>query len=91
MIHAFFLACGFIGNALFAFAAWPTAISTIRKGASIGTPVSLAWILFTACCTFYTYILGTKGFDGLVISAAAMETSAWGTVLYYHYFPRRRV
>jgi len=81
-------ALGIIGNALFAFAIWPTTILTIRKGASIGTPINLAWILFSACCCFYTYILGTKGFDWIVACTAVLETVAWGIVIFYHYLPR---
>ena len=84
----FLTICGLIGNALFAIAALPTAFATWKKGASVGTPVSLAWQIFIACLTFYTYLLGTHGFDLIVATNAVVETSSWGTILWFHYRPR---
>jgi len=88
VIHWLLQACGVVGNLAFGFGCIPTAFKTLLAGKSIGTPVSLAWTLSTACLTFYTYMLGTYGLDPFIIFIGIIETFCWLTVLRYHYFPR---
>jgi hypothetical protein len=79
---------GLIGNVAFGIACVPTAYKTVKVGKSIGTPVSLAWTLATACTCFYIYMVGTYGWNPMVWCVGLIETICYIIVLKYHYFPR---
>ena len=90
MLHLFLTACGLVGNLCFGLGCVPTAYRTLVAGKSVGTPVSLAWLLTSACATFYTYLLGTYGWNWLTGPLGVVETAAWAIVLILHYFPSPR-
>ena len=78
-----------IGGGLFALAAAPAAWKTWKRGASIGTPVTIAWQISGGCISLYIYLLHKYGFDPLLALTYGVETFTWGVILWYHYFPRR--
>jgi hypothetical protein len=79
---------GIIGGAAFAFAAVPAAITTIKAGKTIGTPITIAWAIFTGCILLYTYLTGSHGFDLIVTGTYGIETASWATIIWFHYWPR---
>jgi hypothetical protein len=79
---------GLLGGFCFAYAGVPAAIATIRKGASIGTPVLIAWAIFIGTLLMYTYLFGKFGLDWIVSINYFIEAVSWGVILKYHYFPK---
>lgn len=79
---------GIVGGLCFAYCGVPTAIATLRAKKSVGTPVSVAWMIFLGAITMYSYLLGTYGFDLLLAINYAVEAASWGIVVFYHYFPK---
>jgi hypothetical protein len=68
----------------------PTAIQTIRKGKSIGTPIGLAWNIWIACMFFYGYTILAYTQDPLVWVCGVIEIACYSGVIWYHYFPRQQ-
>lgn len=85
---------GLIGSACFAFAAVPTAFKCARAGENVGAPKSIAWLIFTGVVVVYTYLFIkfflVSGIDWVITTTYLIEGLAWGTILWYTYFPRRK-
>ena len=81
---------GLIGGALFAYAAVPAAIQTIKVGKSIGTPILIAWAIFLGSIIMYAYLKTKYGFDWVLTINYTVETFSWLIIVCYHYFPRKK-
>jgi len=81
---------GLIGGACFAYCGVPAAISTVKKGSSIGTPVSVAWMIVIGSIIMYGYLLARYGFNGVLAVNYGVEFLSWATIVWYHYRPRER-
>ena len=80
---------GLLGGACFAYCGVPAAYLTVRKGSSIGTPISVAWMITLGAITMYGYLLARYGFDWVLAVNYAVEFLSWATIVWYHYRPRR--
>ena len=78
---------GIIGSACFAACGVPAALATYKAKKSIGTPISVALLIFFGSLAMYGYLLGTYGFDLLLTINYIIEALSWGLISYYHYFP----
>ena len=78
---------GILGGAAFAFAAVPAAWTTFRKGQPLGTPMSIAWAVFTGCILLYSYLTLKYGFDIILLLVYGIETLSWSVLIWYNYFP----
>jgi hypothetical protein len=79
--------CGVVGNIAFGIGCGPEAYDSIRLGFT-RMPRRFAWILFTACWTFYVYLIGTYGWSWYTGPLGFIETGSYIVVLWYNYFPR---
>lgn len=79
---------GLIGGFCFAYCGVPVAIASFSKGGSIGTPVSVAWMILVGAVAMYAYLYLSYGFDWLLAINYSVEALSWGVVLRYHYLPR---
>ena len=80
---------GLTGGFCFAYCGVPAAWATWRAGRSIGTPVSVAWMITAGGVLMYTYLTALHGFDPVLAINYSVETLSWATIVKYHYFPRR--
>lgn len=76
---------GVIGGFCFAYCGVPAAFATLKAGRSIGTPVSIAWMIFTGSMFMYSYLLLRYGFDLILAINYAIEIFSWGILVVYHY------
>lgn len=81
-------AIGLLGGACFAYCGVPAAWKTARAGRSIGTPVSVAWMIVAGGVLMYLYLTALHGFDPILTFNYAVEVGSWATVVKYHYWPR---
>lgn len=88
LLSLFLNACGVLGNVCFGVGCVPSAWKVWRSGKNTELPAQFAWILWTACTSFYTYLLGTYGWNWLTGPIGLIETGAYSIVLWYQYFPR---
>lgn len=79
---------GILGGLCFSYCGIPTAYLTHRAGKSIGTPVSVAWMIFLGALFMYGYLLGSYGFDLILTANYLIEAASWGLIVYFHYRPR---
>lgn len=77
---------GIIGGLCFAYCGVPTALKTWRAGKSIGTPISVAWMIFLGAVAMYAYLTASYGFDWLLTVNYGVEAFSWLIVVWYHYF-----
>jgi len=80
---------GLVGGFFFAACGVPAAFATVRAGRSVGTPISVASMILAGAICMYLYLLLTYGFDWVLAINYAVETASWGTIVAYHYFPRK--
>jgi hypothetical protein len=80
---------GLLGGFCFAYCGVPAAWATIKAGKSVGTPVSIAWMIAAGTIFMYSYLFGMYGFDPILTINYAVEGSSWGTIVWYHYNPRK--
>jgi hypothetical protein len=80
---------GLIGGFCFAYAALPASIATCKAGKSIGTPLSLAWLVLLGTIFMYIYLTVSHGLDWVITVNYAAEAITWLIILWYHYFPRK--
>jgi hypothetical protein len=76
---------GLIGGLCFAYCGVPAAYKTVKAGKSIGTPISIAWMITIGAVAMYSYLLLTYGFDTLLAINYFVEAASWGTIVWYHY------
>lgn len=79
---------GLVGGSLFAYAAVPQAVRTIRAGKHLGTPVDIILTIFLGTITMYSYLYLTRGFDWVLAVNYSIEASSWGVLLAYWIFRR---
>ena len=80
---------GLFGGACFAYCGVPAAFYMVRKGSSVGTPVSIAWMISVGAVAMYMYLLVKYGFDWVLAVNYSVEFVSWATIVWYHYKPRR--
>jgi hypothetical protein len=76
---------GIIGGFCFAYCGVPAAYHTIKAGKSIGTPISIAWMITIGAIAMYLYLLCTYGFDTILTINYSVETLSWAIIVVYHY------
>lgn len=81
---------GLLGGVCFAYCGVPTAWRTARSGRSIGTPVSVAWMIFLGGILMYYYLTAAHGFDPILAVNYGVEIASWAVVVWFHYRPRVR-
>ena len=79
---------GLLGGACFAYCGVPAAWATWRAGRSVGTPVSVAWMIATGGVLMYAYLTILHGFDGVLTLNYSVEVASWLVVVWFHYRPR---
>lgn len=82
-------ALGLLGGACFAYCGVPAAWATVKKGRSIGTPVSVAWMITLGSVLMYAYLFMSYGFNTVLAINYTVEFLSWATLVWYHYRPRR--
>jgi len=80
---------GLLGGFCFAYCGVPAAWATIRAGKSIGTPVTIAWMIAAGTILMYTYLFTLYGFNPVLTVNYAVEGLSWTIIVWYHYNPRR--
>lgn len=83
-------ALGIIGGICFAWCGVPAAWSTFKAGRSIGTPVTVAWLILVGAVAMYLYLLATYGLNWLLTVNYSVEAASWAVVVWFHYLPRKR-
>jgi hypothetical protein len=81
---------GLLGGICFAYCGVPAAYVTARAGRSIGTPISIAWMIFLGAVFMYSYLTASYGFDAILTVNYSIEALSWALIVFYHYFPRRQ-
>lgn len=81
---------GLLGGFCFGYCGCPAAYATVRSGKSVGTPISIAWMIFLGSIFMYSYLFRTYGFDWVLTFNYSIEAVSWGFIVYYHYFPRKQ-
>jgi hypothetical protein len=76
---------GIIGGILFCCCGVPAAYKTFIAKKSIGTPVSIAWMIALGSIFMYAYLILTYGFDVILTLNYSIEAISWLTIVYYHY------
>lgn len=76
-------AIGLVAGALFAYAAVPQAIRTIRAGKHLGTPPDLAFVILTGTLLMACYLFAAHGFDWVIAVNYSIEALSWGVLLGY--------
>ena len=67
----------------------PAAYKTIRAGKSLGTPISIAWMIFLGSIFMYSYLTLTYGFDIIITLNYSIEAVSWGILVLYHYLTKK--
>jgi hypothetical protein len=80
---------GLLGGFCFAYCGVPAAYATWRAGKSVGTPVSIAWMIFLGAVFMYLYLTASYGLDLILTLNYFIEAASWGLIVFYHYFPRK--
>ena len=80
---------GLLGGFCFAYCGVPAAWATIKAGRSIGTPVSIAWMISAGTVLMYTYLFALYGFNPVLTVNYTVEGLSWATIVWYHYNPRK--
>jgi hypothetical protein len=79
---------GIIGGILFAYAAMPAAIRTIKAGYSLGTPVDLSLAVCTGTVVQYVYLLLSYGFSTVLFVNYLVGFACWAILLFYGVFKK---
>ena len=74
---------GIIGGLLFAWAALPAAIRTIRAGHTLGTPKDISFVVCLGTLIQYFYLLLSYGFNFLLFCNYLVGFVCWAILLYY--------
>lgn len=79
---------GLVGGSLFAYAAVPQAVRTIRAGKHLGVPLDIAAAIFGGTLAMYGYLHASHGFDWVIAVNYSVEALSWGVLLFYGLRPR---
>jgi hypothetical protein len=77
-----------LGGLLFAYAAIPQTIKTIRAGKSLGTPNDISIVVLSGTVIMYTYLTAAHGFDIFLTINYVIEALSWGILLFYGVFKK---
>jgi hypothetical protein len=77
---------GLIGGSLFAYAAVPQALATVRAGRHLGTPLNIMVPIFLGTVVMYTYLYTSWGFDWVLTVNYVIEAASWAVLLFYRLF-----
>lgn len=77
-----------LGGLLFAYAAVPQAIRTLRAGRHLGTPLDISIAVFLGTLVMWVYLTSAHGFDVFLTVNYAVEALSWGVLLFYGVFRR---
>jgi len=76
-------ALGLIGGVLFAYAAVPQALRTMKARRHLGTPLSIAAAIFFGTVFMYSYLYLSHGFDWIITVNYSVEALSWAVLIYY--------
>jgi hypothetical protein len=79
---------GIIGGLLFAVAALPSAIRTIKAKRSLGTPVDISLVVCLGNIIQYVYLLLSYGFNPVLFVNYLVGFVCWVILLYYGVFKK---
>lgn len=79
---------GLLGGLCFAYCGVPAAWKTWRSGHSLGTPISIAWMIVTGSILMYAYLTVLHGFNPVLTVNYSVEAISWAVVIWFHYMPR---
>ncbi len=74
---------GLLAGALFAYAAVPAAVRTVRAGKHLGTPLDIITAITAGTVTMYIYLLVTYGFNWVLAVNYGVEFVSWAVLLFY--------
>lgn len=74
---------GLLAGFLFAYAAVPTTIRTIRAGKHLGTPLDIIVAILAGTVTMYSYLLISYGFNWVLALNYTVELVSWAILLAY--------
>jgi uncharacterized protein with PQ loop repeat len=74
---------GIISGLLFALAALPQAIKSIKHRKHLGTPVGISFVVLAGNITSYLYLLLMYGFNLLLFFNYTFSTLCWSVLFYY--------
>lgn len=77
---------GLVGGLLFAYAAVPQAIRTLRAGRHLGTPASISATILTGTAVMYAYLYLAHGFDWVITANYSVEAVSWALLLFFAIF-----
>lgn len=81
---------GLVGGFCFAYCGVPAAYATWKIGKSIGTPLSVAWMILVGSIAMYSYLTVKHGFDAILTINYSVEALSWGVIVFYSHFPRSK-
>jgi len=76
---------GIIGTLLLVSSGIPTAYRTYKAGKSIGTPISIAWMVVLGLKFMFAYLYFQYGFNLLIAGSYLIQILSWEVIIYYHY------
>jgi hypothetical protein len=71
---------------MFAMAAWPQTLSTIRAGHDLNTPISIIRFFLAGNLLSYIYLYSSHGFDAIIAVNYLLDTTSWCILLFYKVF-----
>lgn len=74
---------GLLAGFLFAYAAVPAAIRTIKAGKHLGTPLDIIVAILGGTITMYSYLFLAYGFNWVLTVNYAVEAVSWAVLLFY--------
>jgi len=79
---------GIIGGLLFAYAALPAAVRTIKAGHTLGTPLDISFVVCLGTVVQYVYLLLSYGFNFLLFCNYLVGFVCWAILLFYGVFKK---
>jgi uncharacterized protein with PQ loop repeat len=79
---------GVLGGILFAYAALPAAIRTIKAKHTLGTPVDISLVICIGTVIQYAYLLLSYGFNPVLFVNYLVGFVCWVILLYYGVFKK---
>lgn len=74
---------GLLGGLIFAYAAVPSAVRTLRARRHLGTPVGISLAVFVGTVVMYSYLFLAHGFDWVLTVNYSVEAASWAVLLWY--------
>lgn len=74
---------GLVAGSLFAYAAVPSAIRTVRAGKHLGTPLDIIAAITGGTVLMYAYLVTTYGWNWVLALNYGIECASWSVLLFY--------